>query len=299
MYSTTFALIVIVGIASVNLFLGFAAAVLMGRGPKSWADVDRALVFRSFSPELLGFGGKSVAAAPESAPPRHTKPVAVDRPSPRPVSATVEAAPESVTPIAPAAPPPVVEEPILTLKPLTAEPAEDDMPPEQLLDEQLVEWRDDEEADNVASISMLVLTAPAEETEPDATPLLREAIRRTMSSQIRRDRKLLTLAGGQFVWFSADVHPEDALMPVERIRQTIQKTHFEYYERGLEISVHAAVVAARTEDRASDLLKRLGQAIELAQQSNDDTATLDLGSGPKSAERLNIEVAESTCVLGQ
>ncbi len=42
MYSMTFALIVIIGMASMNLFLGFAAAVLMGRGPKSWNDVDRA-----------------------------------------------------------------------------------------------------------------------------------------------------------------------------------------------------------------------------------------------------------------
>ena len=43
MFSVTLALIAIFGIALTNLFLGFASAVLIGRGPKSWSDLDDAV----------------------------------------------------------------------------------------------------------------------------------------------------------------------------------------------------------------------------------------------------------------
>jgi hypothetical protein len=294
MYSMTFALIVIIGMAGMNLFLGFAAAVLMGRGPKSWSDVDRALVFRSFSLELLGIRRKSAVETSDQTTPVE-QPVTDAQPHPTPaVTPPVSASTEtdaSQTTEAPA------EEPILTLEPLAPKNPVDETPPEQKLDDQLLEWREDEETDDIASISMLVLAAPSDETEPEATPLLREAIHDTMRKQIRRDRVLMTLEEGQYVWFSSDVHPEDALMPVERIRQTLQKMHFEYYERNLEITIHSAVAAARREDRAKDLTKRLREAIAAAEQSGEDVVFLDLGSGPESTECLEIEVSESTCVL--
>lgn len=297
MYSMTFALIVIIGMASMNLFLGFAAAVLMGRGPKSWNDVDRALVFRSFSPELLGIRRKpkvetndQTTAVEQPSADAHASPSPAVAPRVS-ASAETDVPPTAVVPEAPA------EEPILTLEPMAPENAVDDTPPEQKLDEQLLEWREDEETDDLASLSMLVLAAPNDETEPEATPLLRKAIHDTMRKQIRRDRVLMTLEEGQYVWFSSDVHPEDALMPVERIRQTLQGMHFEYYERNLEVTIHSVVVAARREDRANDLTKRLRETIAVAEQSGEDAVFLDLGTGPKSTERLEIEVAESTCVL--
>jgi hypothetical protein len=293
MYSMTFALIVIIGMAGMNLFLGFAAAVLMGRGPKSWSDVDRALVFRSFSPELLGIRGKSAAETSDPITPVE-QPAADAQRHPRPAVAPAPSAPtETDALLATAAP----EEPILTLEPMAPKNAVDDTPPEQKLDDQLSEWREDEETDDIASISMLVLAAPNEQTEPDATPLLCKAIHDTMRKQIRRDRVLMTLEEGRYVWFSSDVHPEDALMPVERIRQTLQKMRFEYYERNLEITIHSAVAAARREDRAKDLTKRLCETIAAAEHSGDDVVFLDMGSGPQSTERLEIEVSESTCVL--
>ncbi len=46
MYSATFAMIAIIGIAVTNLFLGFATAVLLGRGPKRLSDIDRAIVLQ-------------------------------------------------------------------------------------------------------------------------------------------------------------------------------------------------------------------------------------------------------------
>jgi len=47
MFSVTLALIAIFGIALTNLFLGFASALLIGRGPRSWSDVDEAVNFCS------------------------------------------------------------------------------------------------------------------------------------------------------------------------------------------------------------------------------------------------------------
>ena len=34
-------------VAFLNLALGFAAALYMGRGPRNWSDVDRAIRFES------------------------------------------------------------------------------------------------------------------------------------------------------------------------------------------------------------------------------------------------------------
>jgi hypothetical protein len=298
LYSTTFALIVIIGIAGMNLFLGFAAALLIGRGPKSWSDVDQAFIFRGFSPELIRVRGKSTA---EASPPKadaggpptrrrapHTEPAIPKVSEPPPGTDH----PTSTVPTEPQA-----EEAVLKLEPLVPQKEIDDTPADEMLEAQLLEWRDDEEAEDIASISVLVLSEPNDDTEPEAVPLLRQAVYKTMRQQIRRDRVLMIMGAGQYVWFSADVHPEDALMPVERIRQTIQNTHYEYLERPLAIKMHSAVAAVRREDRAKDLTTRLLDTITVAQQSNEDVVFLELGSGPKATERIAIEVEESTCVL--
>ena len=84
MYSATFALTAILGIALTNLFLGFAFAVLIGRGPRSLSDVEDAITIRYFSPQLLfpfsrrtarqspvrpGAGGRAASLPPCRSPP--------------------------------------------------------------------------------------------------------------------------------------------------------------------------------------------------------------------------------------
>ena len=59
MYSATFAMTVIIGIAVINLLLGFAAAVLSGRGPKRWSDLERAFVLQPVSLRGVRWGRRA------------------------------------------------------------------------------------------------------------------------------------------------------------------------------------------------------------------------------------------------
>jgi hypothetical protein len=191
-----------------------------------------------------------------------------------------------------------VEERILTLEPLASNQQLDDTPATQVLNELLDEWREGEQSEEVASMSMLVLAGPDDDSEPEAVPLLRQAIRDTIRKQIRRDRVLMTPEEGHYQWFSSDVHPEDALMPVERIRQTIQKTRFEYDERHLDVQVYSAVSIVHRDDDGELVARRLRETIAAAGHSDQDVVFLEMGSGPQPTERLEIEVAESSCLLG-
>ena len=85
MYSVTFALTAIFGIVLTNLFLGFAFAVLMGRGPKSWSDVENAVTIQYFSPRLLFPFSRRTAKKKEGSAPgaAASAPTRRPRPSPR------------------------------------------------------------------------------------------------------------------------------------------------------------------------------------------------------------------------
>ena len=101
----------------------------------------------------------------------------------------------------------------------------------------------------------------------------------------------------QFAWFSCDVSPVDALMPVERIRQVLAKTRFRHQEQPLEISVRSGVVIGLKEDDAAGLLERLRQTLHYAAEQGADTSCLDVGHGPQRQDPQPFEVGESECLV--
>ncbi len=104
-----------------------------------------------------------------------------------------------------------------------------------------------------------------------------------IKSQVRKDRRVLRIGSDQFVWFSSDVPPDDALMPVERIRQILTKTRFPAPEPAVAISVWGGVAIGLEGDDAPGLLTRLHDTLHYAVQQGADASCLDGGQGPRAA----------------
>lgn len=303
MYSVAFAITVIFCIAVTNLAFGFTAAVLCGRGPRSWSDVGRAIVVRRVVPRRAP--KKTMAADPSRSdpPPTHDTPVAAATVTPVPQQ------PEPLTPIAraPAQEPanassaPVVDAPVVATAPVPRRrqnaAIEDDRPADVVLHQQLEQWKTEELGDEMPSATMVTVHRPDDGSADDAWPVLLRAIDQTISSQLRRDRCVLRFAENEFVWFTEDVSAEDAFFPAERIRHILENTTFEYQGDMLRVAVHTAVVTVSFDDRADMVLERLRATEKFATQRDGAPIAWDLGNGPQEAEPIEIGIEPSSQVL--
>jgi len=295
MYSATFAMTVIIGIAIMHLFLGFSTAILMGYGPKRWSDIRLTIVrrpvsFRQSRPRRSarstspGSTGKLQPTSPKQAPARPAR-----RPDVR----------RAAAPAAGQSPSPVKAPGKIVLRP-RAQPNENEIetePPAKALTQQLDAWRDGESRHETPSMSGI--RVELEDSEPDEATRasLSNAIREHIRAQLRKDRRLLKISDNQFAWFSPDVSPDDALMPVERIRQMLNKTRFRRRGTALRMTVVAALVIARKTDDATELLARLGASLQYALSKPEQTTCLDTGQGPESVEAIPVEIEEGECDL--
>ncbi len=333
MYSATFAMTVIIGTAIINLLLGFAAAVLMGRGPKRWSDIERAIVLQPIAlghlrpaarptVERVDLNQASTPTPEEcDAKPLAERPLRVEE---IPATGTAPAAPtpevtttgNGVEPLAVADTPTVDEEPSNSLPPNSPEPNSsapreivlapknptneaETQPPEKTLNHQLDTWRHGELGDEAPSISGIKIDLNDCELDPSARELLMEAVYARIKSQVRKDRRVLKIESGQFAWFSCDVPPDDALMPIERIRQMLTKTQFHHQGNPIPATVVASVVVGLQDDHAEDLLKRLHTALQYALESQEHATCLDTGRGPEGIAPYSIEVEETECELAE
>ena len=303
---------VIIGIALANLLLGFAVALLMGRGPRSWADVDRAIVVRYFSPHLfllrsgpspkptaLQISTVSTRLVESSSPP--TLPEQDQNGSDGPPKGAPAAARTGEDGDQPgAAVPPDGADTVVrkvTLQPKAAAQFDANQPPETVLNAQLDAWRHDEDRDETPSMTGLCAVPTNEEFDDTARARLMDAVHAKISGQLRKDRRVIRLEPDQFAWFSEDMHPEDACMPAERIRQMISQTRFENDGTTIHVEVHAAVAAGTDSDQATDLIGRLQDAMKHGLEKTASQTCLDLGQGPDSVDLPEFEIEDSVCKL--
>jgi hypothetical protein len=304
MSSVIFAMAVIIVIALMNLFLGFSAALLLGRGPRNWSEVDNVLEIRYFSPRLplpfrrrvsdAGSSPARDAAGTESA---HEKVAGTSPDSSKPphrVSPRAERASQSATRPCPAAVRRVAGKIVLNVKKpnLTAS----GLPPEECLQEQLHAWRQGEVRAERPSASM-VTVIPQEDLDARRASLLADAVQSRIASPLRNDRCVLRVDDHCFAWFSRDVAPEDALMPIERIRHQIVHTRFEHDGETVTVDVKAAIGVVLPTDTAPDVFSRLHAAMDLAQLQVTSVTVIDAGSGPRLADPIEIDAQETSCVL--
>lgn len=310
MYSVAFVMFVMIGIALTNLFLGFAAAILVGRGPRHWTDIDRAVQVRYVMlrwPRWRRARSEPVAdtAADTSGP--ATSPTRL--PSP------VVAAPSQVTRSLPS------RSPFDSVSVPAADPGDrmgdedspgpgpwapavgsakaslSDLPPQEYLARQLETWRDECEPDAPASLSGVSIDAAATVLDDVLRESLMSAVLERLTGQLRRDRRVVRIAADRLAWLSPDVDPEDAVMPLDRIRQLLTATRFTSGPRTIPLRVSAAVVAVQVDDNGPALLSRLEQSLQFAAQRCEPPLARDLGDGPEAAEAWELELDESVYAL--
>ncbi len=292
MYSLLIAMIVIAGIAVVNLFLGFSAAMLFGRGPKSLREIGRRIEFRTFSPHLLlAFPGKrrskstqvgelSVSNVPNPSDPNtdssnslQTDPPADSVPTRKPINETATGD-------------------------RTLETSDfESQPPEAILSEQLRQWQAEEDRTPAPSATILSVLYPNEESGDEVDGQLIRAIREVITGILRRDRKVLMFANQEFIWFSNDTSAEDAIAPTERIRQRVTHTRFDCADQTIEVSVATGIVTIRPDDSPTTIVERLRTVVAAAQQHGYSTTVVDSGRGPAPTEPLELGIEQETLSL--
>ncbi|MHB8861510.1 MAG: hypothetical protein ACYC6N_03835 [Pirellulaceae bacterium] len=311
MYSATFALTAIFGIALTNLFLGFAFAMLLGRGPRSLADLENAVTVRYFSPQLLfpfahrGSKRKQIVASASSPVP----PSAVTTPAPAahciaPAETSPTAATATATATAGVSPAAVQSIAIAKTTPRFVLPPDPVTPP-QALDEapdvvlrgQLEAWQASNPREENASLSGFAVMLPGSDAGAQVQTALMKAVLAKITTQLRKDRRVLQIADNLFLWFSADVQPDDGLLPVGRIRQILDKTRFLHEDTALTVEAHAAVLAVTLHDNAADLIERLQTTLKFAQEKAGQSLCIDVGDGPAFVEPLLLDVDQTEVVL--
>lgn len=173
-------------------------------------------------------------------------------------------------------------------------------PPEETLSQQLEMWREGDSSDETPSMSGILIDVEDSELDIAIRALLSKAAYRRVRAQLRTDRRLLQTGDYQCVWFSSDIPPDQALMPVERIRQMLTSTRFHHQGTTVSIKVVAAVVAAQKTDSPTHLLKRLHASLQYALEAlekQQHATCLDTGEGPEGVEPHPIEIQESDCDL--
>jgi hypothetical protein len=299
MYTTTFALAAILSVALVNLFLGFAFASLMGRGPHRWRDADKAIVVRRFSTSLLLPGWRRKAAEISAAAPLVPKQATV---------ASVTNAIPASTPKTPALPPPafaaaatVPSSPSPTARLVLTPKDEPDKSlgesTEEALQRQLNAWLANEQRIETPSLCGLCAIIREPLADPAIAGAVMKAVTGQVATQLRKDRRILQPHENRLVWFAADTHPDDGLMPISRIRLILEKTRFLVGETPLTLELATALISVNAGDTPATLLKRMQQTLAYAREKGAGSVCVELGSGPTLVDPIPLDVDASECVV--
>jgi hypothetical protein len=314
MFSVTVALIAIVGIALTNLFLGFASAMLLGRGPKSWSDVDNAVTVRFFAPRLAfprarrnAEQDKATTAGGSQDARLARSPGSEESASPRSATHTPSGDGDeklffnASTHKPPASPSQCkawdATTKKLVLAPKASPPPADEGPPEALFARQIEAWKASESHEETPCLSGIMITVENTALDEPTRTLLLSAVQASITRQLRKDRRVLRITDNQFVWFSPDVHPDDGLAPVERTRQILCQTRFMHNGDALAVTVQAALVAVSPWEDPPALIQRVARTLQYALEKGDGPTCVDRGHGPEFVQPAKLDLDEVECVL--
>ncbi len=307
MYSTTLALTAILSVALVNMFLGFAFASLMGRGPHRWREAEQAITIRYFSARLLwprwrrkSETNPTTAAAVTATLPAQAQPRTEVAAAVTPPTAIVDeqAAAPPLFPVAAAAPSNLNPSLRLVLKPKD-EPEESlQESVEESLQRQFTAWMANEqrlENPSLCGISVIIRDPSA---DPEVARSVMSSIATRIAAQLRKDRRILSPQENQLVWFAADTNPDDGLMPLSRIRQLLEKTRFLRGETSLTVETATALMSVSANDTPAIALRRMQQTLAYAQEKGAGSVCVELGNGPALVEPVPMDVDASECIVG-
>jgi len=151
-------------------------------------------------------------------------------------------------------------------------------------------WRADIRKERILSIAIVDIDRFRKLNDRLSTEIadkLLSAVGRYVADLMRSDRnceKAMRLDGQRFLLFFGDLGPRGATSAVERIRQTIMATAFEYQGQEIEVRASAGVVEAMPGDSTSKLISRAMTAVRTAKKNGRDRTFIDEGNGCKAIE---------------
>ena len=110
---------------------------------------------------------------------------------------------------------------------------------------------------------------------------------------VRRDRgfdRVGRLSGQSFLIFLGDTGPHHATSTIERIRQTLEATTFDYQGSEFELTISSGVVEINRDEQVGDLLKRLTQTAHEAKKGGRNRTAIDEGQGPEPIDPPQYQV---------
>lgn len=109
----------------------------------------------------------------------------------------------------------------------------------------------------------------------------------------------MRLDGQRFLLFFGDNGPRAATSAVERIRQTIAATSFDFEGEEIDIRITSGVVEARPDDTVPKLLARAMTAMKTAKRNGRDRTFIDEGYGPQPIDPPLYQVRSRIVRVGQ
>ncbi|GAA4424919.1 GGDEF domain-containing protein [Bremerella cremea] len=148
-------------------------------------------------------------------------------------------------------------------------------------------WRDDIRRERALSIAIVDIDAFRRLNERLGTEvgdLIIASVGKYISELIRTNRGFefaMRLEGQRFLLFFGDVGPRGATSAVERVRQTINGTAFEFDGEELDLRLSAGVTEAKPNDTVPKLFSRAMTALRTAKKNGRNRTFIDEGSGPQ------------------
>lgn len=164
-------------------------------------------------------------------------------------------------------------------------------------------WRDDIRRERALSIAALDIDEFRKFNERLGTEVgdkIIASLGKYLADCVRSERGFeyaMRLEGQRFVLFFGDVGPRGATSAVERIRQTIDGTVFEFEGEELELHVSAGVTDAKPDDTVPKLFTRAMTALRTAKKNGRNRTFIDEGQGPQAIDPPSYQIRDKIITI--
>ncbi|MHC2067421.1 sensor domain-containing diguanylate cyclase [Bremerella sp. T1] len=165
-------------------------------------------------------------------------------------------------------------------------------------------WRDDirrERSLSIAAIDIDTFRKLNERLGTEVGDQIIASLGKYLSELMRSSRGFeyaMRLEGQRFLLFFGDIGPRGATSAVERIRQTVDGTFFEYDGEELELKISAGVTEMKPDDTIPKLLGRSITALRTAKKNGRNRTFIDEGQGPMPIDPPTYQIREKVVTVG-
>ncbi len=164
-------------------------------------------------------------------------------------------------------------------------------------------WRDDirrERALSIAAVDIDEFRKLNERLGTEVGDKIIASLGKYLADCVRSERGFeyaMRLEGQRFILFFGDVGPRGATSAVERIRQTIDGTVFEFEGEELELHVSAGVTEAKPDDNVPKLFTRAITALRTAKKNGRNRTFIDEGQGPQPIDPPSYQIRDKIITI--